>query len=73
MFITAENMSWIQGVKCTQMRRKERNTLVLQGFGCPRGGLGIPIDRDQRSWVFPNNPKNTLPLNAKNTFNKVKP
>ena len=34
-----------------------------------RGGVGIPTDRDQRSWVFLNNPKNTLPLkeNPKNT------
>ena len=23
----------------------------------PRGGLGVPTDRDQRSWVFLGNPK----------------
>ena len=26
------------------------------------GGLGIPTDRNQRSCVFLNDPKNTLPL-----------
>ena len=25
-------------------------------------GIGIPTDRDQQSWVFRNDPKNTLPL-----------
>ena len=36
----------------------------------PGGGIGIPTDRDQRRWVFLNDPKNTLPLteNPKNTF-----
>ena len=28
----------------------------------PGGGLNKPTDRDQRSWVFLNYPKNTLPL-----------
>ena len=36
------------------------------------GELGIPTDMDQRSWVFLNNPKNTLPLkeNPKKYFPK---
>ena len=38
----------------------------------PGGDHGIPIDRDQRSWVFLKNPKNTLPLkeNPKKYFPK---
>ena len=28
----------------------------------PGGGLDKPTDRDQRSWVFLNDPKNILPL-----------
>ena len=45
-------------------------------FNCtvnPRGGgLGIPTDRDQQSWVFLSNPKNTLALkeNPKKYFPK---
>ena len=40
----------------------------------PGGGLGVPTDRDQRSWIILNNPKSTLPLkeNPKNTFRKLK-
>ena len=36
--------------------------IARQKTECKGGGLGIPTDRDQRSWVFLNNPKNTLPL-----------
>ena len=28
----------------------------------PGGGLGIPTDRDKRSWIFLNEQKNTLSL-----------
>ena len=40
--------------------------------GGPGGELGIPTDRDQRSWVFLRNPKNTLALkeNPKKYFPK---
>ena len=40
----------------------------------PGGGLDKPTDRDQRSWVFLNDPKNTLPLteNPKEYFSKSK-
>ena len=31
----------------------------------PGSGLDKPTDRDQQSWVFLNDPKNTLPLTAK--------
>ena len=34
---------------------------VLDHLG-PVSGLGIPTDRDQRSWVFLKDPKNTLSL-----------
>ena len=47
----------------------------LKGSKTPRrGGLGILTDRDQRSWVFLNDPKNIFPLteNQKNTFPKAK-
>ena len=41
----------------------------------PGGGLDKHTDRDQRSWVFDNYPKNTLPLTErpKNTFRKENP
>ena len=42
----------------------------------PGGGLDKSTDRDQQSWVFLNDPKNTLPLKQKtqkNTFRKTKP
>ena len=40
----------------------------------PGGEFDIPTDRDQRSWVCLNNPKNTLPLteNPKNTLWEAK-
>ena len=48
-----------------------------QKFVSTGGGLEKPTDRDQRSWVFLNDPKkNTLPLTEnpqKNTFRKAKP
>ena len=40
----------------------------LSKFSAPGDGLGTHTDRDQRSWVFLNDPKNTLPL----TENKKK-
>ena len=41
---------------------------------CPGGGLNKPTYRDQQSWVFLNDPKNTLPLteNLKKYFPKSK-
>ena len=54
--------------KKNKRNRTERFSL-LKLF--PGGGLGIPTDRDQQSWVFLNNPKNTLPL--KNTFRESPP
>ena len=40
----------------------------------PGGGLDKSTDRDQRSWVFPNDPKNILPLteNPKQYFPQSK-
>ena len=38
-------------------RQKEKWSMLYPG-----SGLDNPTDRDQRSWVFLNNPKNTLPL-----------
>ena len=35
-----------------------RTEIVLK----PGGGLDRPTDKDQRIWVFLNDPKNTLPL-----------
>ena len=36
--------------------------MIFKASASPGGGLGIPTDRNQRSWVFLNSPKNTLPL-----------
>ena len=36
-----------------------------QKFVSPGGGLEKPTDRDRRSWVFLNDPKNTFATNRK--------
>ena len=62
------------------IKNLDQNSKALLLLGClllpfdsiPGGGLGIPTDRDQRSWVFLSNPKNTLALkeNPKKYFPK---
>ena len=43
------------------------------GIPSPGGGLDKPTDRDQRSWVFLNDPKNTLPLTDRENPKKYFP
>ena len=64
------HLSTIQSIKKTYTHNRSCDSSP----SCPGGGLGITTDRDQRSWVFLNNPKNTLPLkeNPKKAFRKVK-
>ena len=37
----------------------------FEEINCPGGGLGIPTDRDQQSWVFLNDPQKYFASDSK--------